>query len=146
MAFETESSDCRTALATAGSAAQVSAQVSGETQRTASQHGSIAGLGAPEVALPLLSVHRLQIGELGFPDYAGVALHLALDLVRQLAAGFRELTDDDEGLAPIGDLADLGAKPHLLPDGEFMRLHGQSSEESIGQRRRPRYRGSCQHL
>src|ERR1051325_5470545 len=97
----------------------------------ASQHGSIAELGAPEVALPSLSipVYRLQIGELCFPDDAGVAVHLALDLVLKLAAGFGELTDHDEDLAASGHLADLGTKPHLLVNRELMRLHHQEFQD-----------------
>src|ERR1051325_8241018 len=98
----------------------------------ASQYGSIAELGAPEVALPSLSipVYRLQIGELCFPDDAGVAVHLALDLVLKLAAGFGELTDHDEDLAASGHLADLGTKPHLLVNRELMRLHDQEFQEA----------------
>src|ERR1051325_4189189 len=106
----------------------------------ASQHGSIAELGAPEVALPSLSipVYRLQIGELCFPDDAGVAVHLALDLVLKLAAGFGELTDHDEDLAASGHLADLRTKPHLLVNRELMRLHHQEFQEARVARRVPR--------
>jgi hypothetical protein len=45
-----------------------------------------------------------------------VSVHLTLDLVLKRAVGLGQLANDDEDLAAISDLAELGLKHDLLTD------------------------------
>jgi len=83
----------------------------GETQEVTGRSGT---------AFPRSVAALLQIGELAFPDDAGVAVALTLDLVLEHATGFRHLTRHYEDFPAVGDLTHFRGEADLLPDREFM--------------------------
>jgi hypothetical protein len=52
-----------------------------------------------------------------------MAINLALDLVLQHAASFRQLADHNEVFSAMGNLAHIGRNPDLLSDRELVWRH-----------------------
>src|SRR5947207_4270289 len=68
-------------------------------------------------------LHRASYKSASFLSRTIRSVHLTLDLVLKRAVGLGQLANDDEDLAAISDLAELGLKHDLLTDQELVDWH-----------------------